>query len=226
RNYAPPAVAMYSLGLQRQLAPSAIWVLQYVGNSAWHQWDVRQINNIPAGVGNVTIPEPDGTAARVPVTCLAGDPGNHSPFGDDSLCNPGFQNFPGGQNQFLQYAGYSYIQQQEMATNGGYNALQTGLRVQDRWGLSGEVNYTWSHAIDIQSFDDNCCVSNPWNLKYDKGSGALDRRHILSVDYVYRMPHLQERSMALRALSTGWSIAGTVIAETGLVQPLSGAGGV
>ena len=89
--YAPPEVAMYSVGLQRELAPSVIWVLQYVGNSARHQWDDRQINNISMTYGNVTIPEPNGTSASVPVTCLAGDPGNHSPFGDDSLCQPGFQ---------------------------------------------------------------------------------------------------------------------------------------
>ena len=93
-NYTPPAVAMYSLGLQRELVPSVIWVLQYVGNAGWHQWDNRQINNIPSTIGNVTIPEPGGTSASVPVTCLAGDPGNHSPFGDDTLCKPGFQSFP------------------------------------------------------------------------------------------------------------------------------------
>ena len=40
--YAPPEVAMYSVGLQRELAPSVMWVLQYVGNSARHQWDDRR----------------------------------------------------------------------------------------------------------------------------------------------------------------------------------------
>jgi hypothetical protein len=85
---------MYSLGLQRELARSVVWVLQYVGNSAWHQWDDHQINNIPNTIGNVTIPEPDGSRASVPVTCLAGDPGNYSPLGDDSACQPGFQYFP------------------------------------------------------------------------------------------------------------------------------------
>ena len=152
-----------------------------------------------------------------PVTCLAGDPGNHSPFGDDSLCQPGFQSFPGGMNQFAQYPGYGQIQQQEMATNASYNGLQTGVRVQNRRGLSGEVDYTWWHEIDIQSDDNNCCVSNPWNLKYDKGSGGLDRRHILSIDYVYQLPFLARaagrftlsaadgRSPGLQSLKRAWS---------------------
>jgi len=234
-NYAPPAVAMYSLGLQRELAPSVIWVLQYVGNAAWHQWDDRQINNIPNAIGNVTIPEPGGTTASVPVTCLAGDPGKHSPFGDDTLCRPGFQSFPGGMNQFAQYQGYGQIQQQEMATNATYNGLQTGVRVQNKWGLSGEVDYTWSHEIDIDTGDPPeggafgsaaCCVSNPWNLKYDRGSGLLDRRHILSIDYVYRLSFFAKSKGLLRALAGGWEIAGTSIAETGLVQIVTGAGGI
>jgi hypothetical protein len=234
-NYAPPAVAMYSLGLQRELAPSVIWVLQYVGNSAWHQWDNRQINNIPNTIGNVTIPEPGGNPASVPVTCLAGDPGNHSPFGDDTLCQPGFQSFPGGMNQFAQYQGFGQIQQQEMATNATYNGLQTGIRVQNKWGLSGEVDYTWSHEIDIETGDPpeggafgstSCCASNPWNLKYDKGSGLLDRRHILSIDYVYRFPFVAKSTGLLRTLVDGWEIAGTSIVETGLVQIVTGAGGI
>jgi hypothetical protein len=225
-NYAPPAVAMYSLGLQRELAPSVVWVIQYVGNSAWHQWDDRQINNIPNTIGSVTIPQPDGTTASVPVTCLAGDPGNYSPFGDDSLCQPGFQSFPGGMNQFLTFQGYGAIQQQEMATNATYNGFQTGVRLQNKWGLSGEVDYTWSHEIDIQSDDNTCCVSNPWNLKYDRGSGALDRRNIVSINYVYKLPFFTHGKSLLHSLAGGWTIAGTVIAESGLVQTVTGPGGI
>jgi len=225
-NYAPPAVAMYSLGLQRELGPSIVWVIQYVGNSAWHQWDDRQINNLPNTIGNVSIPEPDATQASVPVTCLAGDPGNHSPFGDDTLCQPGFQSFAGGMNQFRTFQGYADIQQQEMATNATYNGFQTGLRFQEKRGLSGEVDYTWSHEIDIQSDDNNCCVSNPWYLKYDKGSGALDRRHILSANYVYILPLFAKKTGLIHSIAGGWVIAGTTVAESGLVQTVTGAGGI
>ena len=40
-----PAVAQYSLGVQHELKPSVIWVVQYVGNMAWHQNDQRHIDN-------------------------------------------------------------------------------------------------------------------------------------------------------------------------------------
>src|SRR6185437_7884834 len=42
-----PAVAMYSLGIQHELAPAMIWVVQYVGNIAWHQEEYTYMNNFP-----------------------------------------------------------------------------------------------------------------------------------------------------------------------------------
>ena len=37
QNFPDPAVAMYSLGVQHELSPSVVAVVQYVGNVAWHQ---------------------------------------------------------------------------------------------------------------------------------------------------------------------------------------------
>jgi hypothetical protein len=34
-------------------------------------------------------------------------------------------------------------------TNNTYNGLQASLRLQNKWGLSGEADYTYSHAIDL-----------------------------------------------------------------------------
>jgi hypothetical protein len=224
-SYAPPAVAQYSLGIQHELKPSMIWVVQYVGNLAWHQNVERNINNFPLTVGNVTIPEAGGGTASVPVQCLSGDPGNHSPFGDDSACVPGFASFNGGANQFRTYQGYAPILQEENSTNGSYNGFQTGLRLQNKWGLSGELDYTLSHEIDISSFDLNT-LDNPWNLKYDKGSGALDRRQMLNANYVYKLPFFAKGNDLVHSLIGGWELAGTVIDEAGLPLKVTGAGGI
>jgi len=227
QDYRAPAVAQYSLGVQHEIAPSVIWVIQYVGNLAWHQNIEKNINNIPVTAGNVTIPESVGTAT-VPVTCLAGDSGNHSPFGNDANCIPGFASFNGGLNQFRTYQGYTGITSQENDTNGNYDGFQTGLRLQNKWGLSGELDYTWSHEIDLTTYDLDQ-VSNPYNLKYDKGSGALDRRQILNANYVYKLPFLTKGTDLLHSIAGGWEIAGTFIDESGTIpanQGPSGAGGI
>jgi len=124
---------------------------------------------------------------------------------------------------FRQFQGWGDINQQENTTNGNYNGFQTGLRVQNRWGLSGEVDYTWSHEIDLTTYD-LAGVSNPWNLKYDKGSGALDRRHILSANYVYKLPLFTQSTGLAHSILGGWEVAGTFIDQKGVIPANQGPG--
>ena len=203
KYYPAPAVAQFSLGVQHQLAPSVIAVVQYVGNLAWHQNIQRQINTFPLNT-------------PLSIRANAGDGSNKSGT------NPGGHNLANA-NFYRTYQGYSGINQEENTTNGGYNGFQTGLRVQNRWGLSGELDYTWSHEIDITSFDLGG-VSNPFNLKYDKGSGALDRRHILSANYIYKLPIFTNATGFTRTALGGWTLAGTAIFESGLIISNQGPG--
>ncbi|RRA48608.1 carboxypeptidase-like regulatory domain-containing protein [Acidipila sp. EB88] len=60
--YPNPATAMFSMGVQRQLAPSIVGVVQYAGSLGWHQSDDRSINTLPLanltarqGVANGTL---------------------------------------------------------------------------------------------------------------------------------------------------------------------------
>ncbi len=231
-GYSPPATAQFSLGVQHELKPSMIWVVQYVGNLAWHQNIERNINNMPNRKPSATDGSPflRRLAARRRFRCSACPATaaiNTAPVRGrfDCLRGLGFASFPGGSNQFRTFQGYGGITQQENTTNGGYNGFQTGLRVQNKWGLSGELDYTWSHEIDLTSYD-LAGVSNPWNLKYDKGSGALDRRNMISANYVYKLPFFTKGSTLTHSILGGWEIAGTLIDETGVPAIVNGAGGV
>ena len=133
----------------------------------------------------------------------------------------------GWPNAFSIFQGYNDINQQENTTNGNYNGFQTGLRLQNKWGLSGEIDYTWSHEIDITSYDLDG-VSNPCNLKYDKGSGALDRRQMLSINYIYKLPFFN-KSSGLAQVNSWWvgdcrhrtDVTGTIPANQGIGLALS-----
>jgi hypothetical protein len=126
-------------------------------------------------------------------------------------------------NAYRKYQGYAGITQDTNGTNGSYNSLQSGLRVQNKWGLSGEVDYTWSHEIDITTFDRET-IDNPWNFKYDKGSGQLDRRQMLSANYVYNLPIFNKSTGLVHSIAGGWEIAGTFIGESGQVPGSNGMG--
>jgi hypothetical protein len=186
--YPEPGVAQFSLGVQHEIVPALIWITQYVGNIGWHQNVFRQINNYPLSAPlSVRQASANGTLPTV-----------------DSL-------------NARTYPGFGAIDELANPATSSYNGFQTGLRQQNRHGLSFEVDYTWSHEIDTQvGSQDLQTISNPWNLKYDKGSGNLDRRQILSIDYTYKLPiFAQGRGLAHDVLG-GWEIAGTAISETGL----------
>jgi hypothetical protein len=209
QNYRAPAVGQFSLGVQHELAPSVVWVVQYVGNLAWHQNVTPQINNFPLNTdmavrkagGNLTsYTSVGGTLVTLPTSGLG-------PVAN----NP---------NSFRTYPGYGGITQYQNNTNGSYNGFQTGLRVQGRWGLSGELDYTWSHEIDITSYDrqnaNNGGPSNPWNFKYDKASGDLDRRQMLVGNYMYKFPFFAKDQGLTHSILGGWEISGTFTDESGV----------
>jgi hypothetical protein len=187
-NYPPPGVGQYSLGVQHEIVPALILVAQYVGNEAWHQNDNLPINNFPLTTPMATRQlSATGALSTVP-TLLA-----------------------------RTYEGFGGMNQIGNTQTGSYNGFQAGIRQQNRHGLSFEVDYTWSHEIDSQpGSGDLNTLSNPWDLKYDKGSGSLDRRQILNANYTYKLPVFAHGGGLNHAVLGGWEISGTVISESGL----------
>ncbi|KAA6458754.1 hypothetical protein DYQ86_19620 [Acidobacteria bacterium AB60] len=188
--YPNPGTAQFSLGIQQQVQPSIVSVLQYVGSIGWNQNNQRHINTLPLS----------DFASREAVAA-----------------NSGLS------NQFRMFPGFAGIQQTESRTNANYHSLQAGLRIENKHNLSAQFSYTWSHQIDIASGDmgstnmpgGQSFVSNPFNLRYDRGSGVLDRRHIFSANYDYKMPYLGPNSTLARAVLGGWEISGVTTAQSG-----------
>ena len=213
QTYKAPAVAQFSLGIQHELKPSMIWVMQYVGNLAWHQNIQRDINTDPLTEDlTVRCDAGDGSGKYAGDVCPASTlTGKYAP---PNAAGGAPVNLSNG-NIYRNYQGYGEIRQEENTTNGNYNGFQTGLRVQNRSGLSGEIDYTYSHEIDLTTYDLSG-FSNPFNPKYDRGSGALDRRHMLSANYVYNLPFFAKSQGLVKSILGGWELAGTIIDESGL----------
>jgi hypothetical protein len=187
-SYPAPAVAQYSLGVQREIVPSLVLATQYVGNIGWHQNVILPINEFPLS-----------TPLDVRKAAAAG------------------QLQPGEPPMLRTFPGFNNIREETNIATTSYNSFQIGLRQQSRHGLSFEVDYTYGHQIDDQiGSSDLTQVSNPFNLKYDKGSGNLDRRQIFNVNYVWDIPVFAHSSGLAHALLGGWTLSGTVISQTGL----------
>ena len=113
-------------------------------------------------------------------------------------------------------ARYGKILQVENGGQSWYNGL--ALQVQKRFshGLTGQINYTWSHAIDdadmqgaswnISSTFNNATFNG--NYPLDKGSSTLDQRHRLSVNWLWRPTFTTSTSNFAKYFVNGWELSG------------------
>jgi hypothetical protein len=126
-------------------------------------------------------------------------------------------------NLFRIYQGFGGITQIENSTNANFNSLQAGLRMENRHGLTFQLSYTYGHEIDIQSGDlgstnqqgNSPNISNPFNTRYDRGSGTIDRRHVFTANYIYNFPSFESSGTLTRVLLGGWQFSGVTQAIAG-----------
>jgi hypothetical protein len=215
RYYYPnPATVQYSLGVQHQLAPSVVMAVTYVGSNGWNQDDLREINDLPlTDPANTANPYDD--REEVATSCT----GTAAP-------SPGAQPCPNktsNTNFYRPYTGYGNVRQEENEVNFNYNSLQAALRMDNRHGLSLQLAYTYSHELDIESADlttddqqgTGGTLSNPYNPRYDYGSGNFDRRHIFNANYIYNVPFFLHANGLARTALGGWIFSGITQAEAG-----------
>jgi hypothetical protein len=88
--------------------------------------------------------------------------------------------------------------------------MQNSLRQQLWRGLTANLNYTWSHAID----DDSSTTTpmDSYNLSLDKGASTFDARQILTGFITYEIP--QYGHFAPR-LTKGWQVSSLLTFSTG-----------
>ena len=103
-----------------------------------------------------------------------------------------------------------------------YNALQFQATKRMSHGLLLNASYTYSHSLDEGSglgaglfFNGN----DPLKPRTAYASSDFDRKHVLTVSYVYLLPTRKNASRLADAAINGWGIQGVTVAETG--QPFS-----
>jgi hypothetical protein len=211
-HYPPPGTAQFSLGVQRQIAPSVIGVVQYVGSVGWTQNNARAINTLPLTQIDPADPTKNPYYDRQGVAGQLLDPSD--PLKKKTL--PALN-----ANLYRQFPGYSSITQEENKTNFNYNSLQVGVRMESKHGLTFQLAYTYSHEIDTATNDLNT-VANPFNIAYDRASGGFDRRQIFNANYIYLLPFFSKSGNAFERIALGgWEVSGVTVVQSGIPQSIT-----
>lgn len=110
---------------------------------------------------------------------------------------------------------YSRILQVENGGRAWYNGLAVQLQKRYARGLTFQVSYTWSHAIDnanqqgaswnIGSNFNN--ATYPGRYDFDKGSSSLDQRHRAVINWVWAPTFTSNKSAFARYFINGWELS-------------------
>lgn len=110
---------------------------------------------------------------------------------------------------------YNKILQVENGGQSWYNGLALQLRKRMSHGLSAQVSYTWSHAIDDGN-EEGASWNLMWNFNnatyngnyaYDKGSSAVDQRHRAVINWDYQPTFTHSNSFFARYFVNGWDLS-------------------
>jgi hypothetical protein len=106
----------------------------------------------------------------------------------------------------------------QMNSNGtsSYNSMQAVFKVNSWHGLSGQLAYTWAHAIDQMTEYRGSIPFDSFNLALDKGNSDFDTRQLFVANLVWNIPG---SSKGPQILTHGWTLAGGVNFHTG--QPFN-----
>lgn len=104
-----------------------------------------------------------------------------------------------------------------------YNGVTFSIQENAWHGLTGRLNYTYSHALDEVSnvpeepfsvITSILTQVNPYNLHSQYASGDNDARHLVSGSYIYQLPFKSEQRLVNAAIG-GWTISGTMFYRSG-----------
>jgi len=228
-----PTLISWSFRVEHQLSPNTALTVGYVGSHGYYEIVGVDANEpvptvCPAAPCPAVFPTFDPSK---PVTA-ANSPTIGFPLGSPLAGAP----VPAG-TYFIPFVAPSTPRPNPVIANtwtwfsrgdSSYHALQVDLRRRFSHGLSLRGVYTFSKTLDDgdsvnQTTAGNApgLVSNPFNLRTDKGLATFDVRHAAVINALYTLPFGRGQSFANSLqgwsgkLISGWSVASVVTVQSG-----------
>ena len=251
-----PYVQQWSFSVQRQLTSSTVVTAAYVGSKGTHLTTDLQVNQLVPNPGNnpfqpgqpITLQDCQSFQSTTGFTIFGpSDPITGLPTVTNTVApdNPAFVNMeaacfgtPGiavpDPNALRTYApGIGRIFSLQNVATSTYNALQMTLR-RSTGPLTVGIAYSYSHSIDDSSDRSDTTLVNALDLAANKASSNFDQRHLLNIDYLYKLDSLvnklrywfsnadSQSSNSLpddsrfgRAFFGGWELSGITTFQSG-----------
>lgn len=195
-NAKTPTTNSYNIGIQYKLPFfDTVLDVSYVGSQSHHLPHTRALNETAFGSAFLA-------ANQDPTKTLTTNGANALPT---DFYRP-----------YLGFAGISYV---EFSENSNYNSLQISANRRFSRGLLISANYTLSKAMGISSGDQTASrIDGKDYVNY--GRLGFDRRHNLSINWVYELPALVKNRF-IGLATNGWQFSGIYRFTTGAPRQIT-----
>jgi hypothetical protein len=206
-DYKTPYMQHWSLDVQHLFSPNTIVTVGYYGSKGTHLIGVADINLLRPGYALTQTCILNGSGAMG--DCQGTDEdGNPIPFTNS---NPETQ-----LDQIRPYRGYRAISMVQPRYNSNYHSLQVSAT--QRFGGASQVQlaYTWSKNLTDNQSDRSNSPQDIYDIRSEYSRAFLDRRHVLTVNYIYELPWYKNQQGFVGKVLGGWQTSGIVTYQTGL----------
>src|SRR4029077_14346414 len=124
------------------------------------------------------------------------------------------------------FQGLGKVVDDESAGNSSYHALQMTVERRISAGLTLSSNFTWSKSIDTVSSNANGTlfsgfntVSDPFNIRLNRGLSDFDLPYSFTTSFVWTLPSSKSDSFVLKHVLSNWQATRIWIWQTG--EPFS-----
>lgn len=208
-NYKTPYMQHWSLDVQQQLTSKTVMTVGYYGSKGTHLIGVVDINNLQPGYA-LTKDCAVGTSTTTSQKCQLTNATTNLPIPFTSGAAELIL------DQIRPYRGYRGIFMIQPRFNSNYHSLQVSAT--HRFGGDSQVQlaYTFGKNLTDNQSDRSNAPQNAFNIKSEYSRAVLDRRHVLTVNYVYELPFFSKQNGFVGKALGGWQLSGIVNLQTGL----------
>ncbi len=225
-NWHTPYTQQWSLDVQHQFTSKMVGSVGYYGSKGTHLVGVVEINELsPNQALNSRCAPGASTTATAGVTLVPCQPASYAFSGTSSTTaavrNPNVLNGVGSidyliLDQLRPYRGYRSITLLEPRFNSNYHSLQASLTQRFTGDSQLQVAYTFSKNLTDSQNDRSNAPQNSADIRSEYSRATLDRRHVLTLNYVYELPFLRKQEGFVGKVLGGWQSSGIITAQSGL----------
>lgn len=223
-DWRTPYMQHWTFDIQQQLTKSTLLTVGYYGSKGTNLIGLTELNDLPPGQALNSKCAPGNsyfgqTPAPTLVTCqpagyafrnVATATGNPNVVGTTNFTDTLIL------DQLRPYRGFRSIAMVQPRYNSNYHSLQ--VSAQQRLSGASQIGlaYTFSKNLTDNPSDRSNSPQNPYDIRSEYQRATLDRRHVLTLNYIYELPFFRTQQGFVGKALGGWQASGIITYNTGL----------